>query len=895
MSLHSYPNLITTIDSDPIETNDWLTALDNIIEFHPQERATYLCQTLCQHLHQKHHINHTIGLNTPYQNSIPASQEQPMPDYGPIAIRANAVIRWNALAMVVRAGKKAAELGGHISTAASIADLYSVGFEHFFRGADDNQTGDLIFFQGHASPINYARAHLEGRLSTTQLNHFRQETGSSKGLSSYPHPWLMPDFWQFPTVSMGLGAMQAIYQARLARYLSNRELIKENNQKVWCFCGDGEMDEPESLGALTVAGRERLDNLIFVINCNLQRLDGPVRGNGKIIQELESLFKGAGWNVIKSIWDHHWDPLFKLDTDGRLLHHLGTMVDGQFQEMSRLDGPGIREMLFSKDPILMQRYAHLNDATLLQLGRAGHDLPKIYAAYAQAHAHKHQPTVILVKSIKGYGLGSLAAGANTAHNIKKLPPEALATIAQNLNLPLTDAQAQEACFIEANNEPEIQQYLQARRQALGGYLPKRSCSQETLQIPALKIFMPLLQGSKERSISTTMVFVRCLSLLLRDPNLKDRLVPIVPDESRTFGMEGLFGKIGIYNPYGQHYTPVDRGQIMYYREDKKGQYLQEGISEGGAFSSWMAAASAYSNHHLTLIPFYIFYSMFGFQRIGDYAWAAGDLRCRGFIIGATAGRTTLAGEGLQHQDGHSHILADTIPNCITYDPTYSYEVAVILQHGLKVMYHDKRDVFFYLTLMNENYHHPKMPQGAEKGIIQGIYLLKNHAGKSKHTIDLLGCGAILREVEQAALLLAQDYNIGSRVWSVTSFNQLHRDALSCQRKNMLHPDKKQHIPYITACLNQGTGPVIAATDYIHRFAESLRPYIKQPYHVLGTDGFGRSDTRQALRAFFEVNAKWIAYRALYALYQQGALTLKQVLDAQKRYAIPRNKTNPWET
>jgi pyruvate dehydrogenase E1 component len=895
MDLPTYPPQLNVIDSDPIETNDWLASINNVIEFQEPARAIYLTQKLIQHLHNKHKIHYPIGLNTPYCNSIPVNDEQPMPQQNEAAIRAHAIIRWNALAMVIRAGKKHAELGGHISTSASIADIYAVGFDHFFYASHDDQPGDLIFFQGHASPINYARAHLEGRISTKQLEYFRQESIPGQGLSSYPHPWLMPDFWQFPTVSMGLGAIQAIYQARLLKYLIHRGLLTDKNRKVWTFCGDGEMDEPESLGAITVAGRERLDNLVFIINCNLQRLDGPVRGNGKIIQELESLFIGAGWHVIKSLWDQHWDPLFAKDTDSRLLNRLGQMVDGQFQEMSRLPGSEIRTLLFGNDPILQQRYANLTDTHFSQLGRAGHDPEKIYACYARAHAHKSQPTVILIKSLKGYGLGPLAAGANTAHNTKKLPEETLSDIAENLKLPLTKDQAKKAQFIEIEDDIEAHKQVKAARKTLGGYLPNRTTTTETLKIPKLETFDSLLQTTGDRSISTTMVFVRFLSILLRDKNIKDRIVPIVPDESRTFGMEGLFRQIGIYSPQGQQYRPVDRDQIMYYREDKQGQYLQEGINEGGAFASWMAAATSYSNHHLTLIPFYTFYSMFGFQRIGDYAWAAGDMRARGFIMGATAGRTTLAGEGLQHQDGHSHVLAHTIPNSVTYDPTYSYELTVILHHGLKVMYQDKQDVFFYITLMNENYTHATMPKGVEKGIIQGMYPLKDAPGKNNLKVELMGCGAILREVEQAAELLSKDYKIDCRIWSVTSFNQLHKDALSCKRYNLLNPDNKEKVAYISQCLKDAKGPVIAATDYIQSFAESLRPYIKQSYHVLGTDGFGRSDTRAALRDYFEVNARWIAYRALYALYQEEKITLKQVLEARKKYHIPKDKQNPWET
>lgn len=888
-------NLLSTVpgigDTDPDETREWLVALASVVKHVGPERAEFLLQALTARASEAE-LGGVTPSDTAYLDTLSPEQSADMPDEEELLEKLLALLRWNAAAMVIRAGKKAPELGGHIATYASIATLYEVGFNYFFHAKDANHPGDFIFIQGHSSPGIYARAFLEGRISESQVANFRQEV-EVDGLSSYPHPWLMPDFWQFPTVSMGLGALQAIYQARFLKYLGNRGLIDNKDRKVWVFCGDGEMDEPESVGALTLPAREGLDNLIFVINCNLQRLDGPVRGNGKVIQEFESLFRGAGWRVIKVLWGSKWDALLQKDKTGLLAKRMQECLDGEYQNYVVRGGAYFREHFFGKYPALLELVADMSDDELnaLQRNRGGHDPKKIYAAYAAARQTKGRPTLILAKSIKGYGMGKAGEALNVAHQQKKMSAEDLAYLCAQFNIPIPDKKIAEVPFYRPEeNSPEIQ-YLQKNRQALGGYLPSRTSEVEPLVIPELSAFENQLTGSGEREISTTMAFVRILGALLKDKNIKERVVPIVPDESRTFGMEGLFRQIGIYSPLGQQYSPEDQQQVMYYKESKTGQLLQEGINEAGAFSSWMAAATSYANSQLTMIPFYIYYSMFGFQRIGDFAWAAGDMRARGFLLGATAGRTTLAGEGLQHQDGHSHIMSSLVPNCVSYDPTYHYELAVIIQDGLRRMYADQEDVYYYITLMNENYTHPAMPEGVEEGIIKGMYLLRSSPlKKAKAQVQLLSCGTILRETLAAAEMLEADYGVAADVWSVTSFTELRREALAIERDNYL--GKKPRVSYVEQCLANAKGPVIAATDYVRLFADQIRAYVKQDYYVLGTDGFGRSDTRAQLRHFFEVNARYIAYQAIHALIESGELPKEKRKDAMKRYQINPKKPDP---
>ncbi len=880
-------------DVDPIETQEWLDALASVLSVEGPERAAYLIKELLQKAREAGTV---IGesLNTPYQNTIPVVKEVDMPGDPSMERRIRSLVRWNAVAMVVRAGKIDPDLGGHIGTFASAATLYDVGFDYFWHAPNENQSGDLIYIQGHASPGIYARSFLEGVLSESQLNHFRQEV-SGEGLSSYPHPWLMPHYWQFPTVSMGLGPLQAIYQARFMRYLEARSLAKTEDRHVWCFCGDGEMDEPESLGALSIAAREKLDNLIFVVNCNLQRLDGPVRGNGNIIQELESIFRGAGWNVIKVIWGNLWDPLFAKDTKGLLLKRMSEVVDGEYQNYKARGGAYTREHFFGKYPELKAMVADMSDDEIWHLNRGGHDVRKVYTAYKAAIEHVGRPTVILAKTVKGYGLGSAGEAQNIAHNTKKMTPEQLKAFKDRFNIPIPDDKIAEVPFYRpAEDSPEIQ-YLRQCRKPLGGPMPyRRQEAGETLTIPPVSIFESLLKGTAERKISTTMAFVRLITALCKDKNLGNRIVPIIPDEARTFGMEGLFRQLGIYSPVGQLYEPVDSDQVMFYKESKDGQILEEGINEAGSFCSWLAAATSYSAHNITLIPFYIFYSMFGFQRIGDLAWAAGDSRARGFLMGATAGRTTLNGEGLQHEDGHSHILANTIPNCHSYDPTFSYELAVIIHDGMKRMVEHKENIFYYITIMNENYEHPDMPEGVEQDIIQGMYCLKK--GKEdanlKNRVQLLGSGTILREVIAASELLEQDFSVASDVWSVTSFNLLGRDGLDVERWNRLHPKEKPREAFITQCLKNTKGPVIAATDYIKQYANQVREFIPKQYTVLGTDGFGRSDTRRQLRHFFEVDRYYITIAALQALAKDGQIPVEQVVAAMQKYQIDPEKPNP---
>ncbi|STX28760.1 pyruvate dehydrogenase E1 component oxidoreductase protein AceE [Legionella beliardensis] len=880
-------------DIDPTETREWLDALQSVLKNDGSERAAFLLKEL-QNLASAQGIKLTNTVCTPYQNTIKPHQEKLIPPDEGVGKRISALIRWNAVAMVLRAGKYAPELGGHIASYASAATLYEVGFNYFFKGANGEHGGDLIYTQGHSSTGIYARAFLEGRLSEQQLANFRQEV-ERDGLSSYPHPWLMNNFWQFPTVSMGLGPLQAIYQARFLKYLENRGLIKAEGRKVWAFLGDGEMDEPESVGALSIAAREKLDNLIFVVNCNLQRLDGPVRGNSKIIQELEGLFHGAGWNVIKVIWGGRWDNLFARDKNGLLLKRMEECVDGDYQAYKAHDGAYVREHFFGQYPELKKMVEHMSDDEIWRLNRGGHDAQKVYAAYAQAVESQGAPTVVLAKTIKGYGMGAAGEGQNITHQQKKMSIEQLRAFRDRFSIPISDDKITEIPFYRpADDSPELQ-FLRKQREALGGYLPSRTTDFEPLKIPELATFDSLLKSSGDREISTTMAFVRILTLLLKDKEIGKRVVPIVPDECRTFGMEGLFRQIGIYSPVGQLYTPVDHEQVMYYREARDGQILEEGINEAGAFCSWIAAATSYSSNKLPMIPFYIYYSMFGFQRIGDLAWAAGDMQARGFLLGGTAGRTTLAGEGLQHQDGHSHILASTIPNCVTYDPTYAYELAVIIQDGLRRMYAEQENIFYYITVMNENYTQPDMPKGVEEGILKGMYRLpsKNKKNKkSKAHLQLLGSGTILREVIAAAELLQNDYDVTADIWSVTSFNELRRDGLAVERHNRMHPNEAQQQSYVAQQLADCQGPVVAATDYMRLYADQIRPFVPALYKVLGTDGYGRSDTRARLRHFFEVDAKFIALAALEALIEQGSLPKSVLKDALKRYNINPDKLDP---
>lgn len=879
-------------DDDKLETQEWLDAFTAVLQQAGPERATYLLQRLADRAGRN---GISLPNTTRYRNTIHFLEQPAYPGDETLEKKLEAVMRWNAMAMVLRAGKKAPELGGHIATYASAVLLYEVGFNHFFHAANAERDGDLLYIQGHSSPGIYARAFLEGRISEEQLEHFRQEVGG-KGISSYPHPWLMPEFWQFPTVSMGLGPLQAIYQARFLKYIHNRGLADTSQRKVWAFLGDGEIDEPESLGALTIAAREKLDNLIFVVNCNLQRLDGPVRGNAKVMQELEGVFRGAGWQVLKVVWGEGWDKLLERDKDGWLQQRMDETIDGEYQNYRARNGAYIREHFFGKYPELQALVADMTDEEIWELRRGGHDRTKLYAAYAAAVKHTGQPTVVLAKTVKGFGMGvTFGEAMNTTHQTKKMATEALKAFRDRFELPLDDRQIEAVPFYKPkDNSPEMQ-YLQERRKALGGYLPARRLHEsQTLAVPPLSAFDVLLQNTGEREISTTMAFVRLIGILLKDKQIGPRVVPIIPDESRTFGMEGLFRQIGIYSPVGQLYKPVDAEQLMYYREEKNGQVLEEGINEAGAFCSWLAAATSYSTNNLPMIPFYIYYSMFGFQRIGDLAWAAGDMRARGFLLGATAGRTTLAGEGLQHQDGHNLLLAATIPNCVAYDPTFSYELAVIMQDGMHRMYEKQESVFYYITLMNENYVHPEMPKGAEEGILKGMYLLQSSAlKKPKATVQLLGSGTILREVIAAAQELAEQYDIAADVWSVTSFTELRREAMAIERDNLFHPTRKAKLSYVTQCLQDKSGPVIAATDYMRAYADQVRAYIPQHYVVLGTDGFGRSDTRAQLRDFFEVDRRYIVVAVLKALADAGTIDTKQVAQAIKHYQLDSEKPCPW--
>lgn len=878
-------------DLDPIETKEWVDSLESVVENEGEQRAQYLMTRMGEWA-TRNGVKLPYSINTPYCNTIPVTEEPVMPGDMFMERRIRSLVRWNAMAMVVRANRKDPDLGGHIGSFASSATLYDVGFNYFFKGPTEEHGGDLVFFQGHTAPGIYARAFIEGRLTEEQLDNYRQEVGGN-GLSSYPHPWLMPDFWQFPTVSMGLGPIQAIYQARFMKYLEHRGFITPGKQKVWCFIGDGETDEPETLGAISLAGREKLDNLIFVINCNLQRLDGPVRGNGKIIQELEGVFRGAGWNVNKVIWGRLWDPLFAKDKDGLLQRRMEEAVDGEYQNYKAKDGAFVRKHFFGAYPELLDMVKDMSDDDVWALNRGGHDPFKVYAAYHQAVNHVGQPTVILAKTIKGYGiLGT--AGQNTAHNDKKLTDAVIKNFRDKFDVPVSDKDIGNIPFFRpAEDSPEIK-YIRARREALGGYVPSRRTKSISIPTPSLDTLKAILDGSGDREISTTMSFVRILAHLVKDKDLGSRIVPIVPDEARTFGMEGMFRQLGIYSSVGQLYEPVDKDQVMFYREDKKGQILEEGINEAGAMSSWIAAGTSYSTHNQPMLPFYVFYSMFGFQRIGDLAWAAGDSRAHGFLIGGTSGRTTLNGEGLQHEDGHSHILAGTIPNCRSYDPTYAYELAVIIRQGIKEMVEEGKSIFYYLTVLNENYIQPALPKtkGVEEAIVKGMYLLEADKSKSKQRVQLLGAGSILREVRAAAEILRKEFKVAADVWSVPSFNELRRDGLEVERWNRLHPTAKPKKAYITECLEKAQGPVIASTDYMKLLADQVRQWVPTDYKVLGTDGFGRSDSRANLRNFFEVDRHWIVVAALEALAARGEIKPKVVADAIKQFGIDPEKTNP---
>ncbi|MDR2195740.1 MAG: pyruvate dehydrogenase (acetyl-transferring), homodimeric type [Gallionellaceae bacterium] len=876
-----------TPDIDPQETQEWLDAIESVLKNEGSERAHFLIEQMIARA-RLDGADMPVSATTPYINTIAADQGERPDGNQDLEHRIRALTRWNAAVLILNANKESSELGGHIASFASAATLYDVGFNHFFHGASEKHGGDLVYFQGHSSPGMYARAFLEGRISEAQMYKFRQEVDGG-GLSSYPHPWLMPNFWQFPTVSMGLGPLMAIYQARFMRYLQHRGLAQTEGRKVWAFLGDGETDEPESLGAITMAGREKLDNLIFVINCNLQRLDGPVRGNGKIIQELEGAFRGAGWNVIKVIWGRRWDRLLAKDKSGLLLKRMEEVVDGEYQTYKSRDGAYVRQHFFGKYPELLELVADMTDDEIWRLNRGGHDPFKVFAAYAAAAKHKGQPTVILAKTVKGYGMGASGEAQNPTHQQKKMDEDSLRQFRDRFNIPVSDDELPKLPFVRPDEGSLEMKYLMERSERMGT-VPQRRPLAQALQTPALEAFAALLKDSEGREFSTTMAFVRLLGILVKDKTIGKQVVPIVPDESRTFGMEGMFRQLGIFSQIGQLYTPEDADQLMFYKEDSHGQILQEGINEAGGMADWIAAATAYANHGVAMIPFYIYYSMFGFQRVGDLAWAAGDMRSRGFLLGGTAGRTTLNGEGLQHQDGHSQLQAALIPNCISYDPTFAYELAVIIQDGLRRMYAEQQDVFYYITVMNENYTHPAMPEGVEDGIIKGMYLFRE--GKGKKRVQLLGSGTILREVIAAAELLEDDFDVSADIWSVTSFNELRRDGLDCERWNMLHPEAPRRVSYVEQCLAPRQGPVIASTDYIKSYADQIRPYIPQRYKALGTDGYGRSDTRRKLRRFFEVDRYYVAVAALKALADEGIIDASVVAKAIKRYKIDPDKPNP---
>ncbi len=871
-------------DVDAIETSEWLEALDAVVAHDGPVRARDLLTRVIERAQQSG-TGPIASLNTPYVNTIPVEREPPYPGDPELDRRLRSIMRWNAIAIVVRANKVSSELGGHIASYQSLATLYEVGFNHFWHATSESHGGDLVYFQGHSSPGNYARAFLEGRLTERQLLGFRQEVDGA-GLPSYPHPWLMPDFWQFPTVSLGIGPITSIYQARFMKYLEARGIAKTAGRRVWTFCGDGEMDEPESMGAIGLAGRDRLDNLIWVVNCNLQRLDGPVRGNGKIIQELEADFRGAGWNVIKVIWGSRWDPLLAEDHDDALLQVMEACVDGDYQTFKSRDGAYVREHFFGRDPRLLERVKNMTDEEIWLLNRGGHDQQKVFAAYDAAVKHTGQPTVILAKTVKGYGMGVSGEGQMITHQAKKMTETALLHFRDRFELPLTDEQVKAAEFYKPAIDSPVMEYMRERRAALGGPLPVRRRKSAALPVPPLSEFQSQLDGTGEREISTTMAFVRILAALLRDKQIARHIVPIIPDESRTFGMEGMFRQVGIYSPVGQLYQPQDSEQLMFYKEDRTGQILEEGITEAGSMSTFIAAGTSYSAHDVPMIPFYIYYSMFGYQRVGDLVWAAGDSRTRGFMLGGTAGRTTLNGEGLQHEDGHSHVLFSVVPNCRSYDPTYGFEVAVIIQEGLRRMIAEQEDIFYYLTLMNENYQHPAMSAGAEEGILRGMYLLREGSKRSKKPrVQLLGSGTMLREVLAAADLLASDWGVVSDVWSVTSFTELRRDGIEVDRWNLLHPTGEQRTSFVEQSLGDRRGPVVASTDYVRTFADQIRTWVPREYRVLGTDGFGRSDYRSALRRFFEVDRHYVAVSALKALADAGEIDPATVQAAIDHYGI----------
>ena len=881
---------VAPTDPDPQERLEWIEAMRAVIAVEGPDRARQLLEDLVAEA-QRGGAHISLGLETPYVNTIARDAQPVMPGDQEIEARLRHFVRWNAMAMVVRANKRSSELGGHVATFASAATLYDVGFNHFFRAPSETFGGDLVYFQGHSSPGVYARAFLEGRITEDQLERFRQEVERG-GLSSYPHPWLMPSFWQFPTVSMGLGPIMSIYQAHFMRYVHDRGLKDTAGRKVWAFLGDGETDEPETLGAISLAGREKLDNLIWVVNCNLQRLDGPVRGNGKIIQELERVFKGAGWNVIKVIWGSKWDALLESDRSGRLIQLMNETVDGDYQTFKSRNGKYVRDEFFGRYPETAKLVEHWTDDEVWALQRGGHDPVKVYAAYKAAMETKGQPTVILAKTIKGYGMGEAGEGLNIAHQAKKMDIEEMRAFAKRFSIPVSDEQIEHVSFYKPPEDSAETRYLRERINVQGS-LPQRRQKSESLATPPLSAFDAQLKGTGDREISTTMAFVRILNTIARDQVVGPRIVPIVADESRTFGMEGMFRQLGIYSSVGQLYHPQDAEQLMWYREDQHGQILQEGINEAGALSSFIAAGTSYSNHDLPMVPFYIFYSMFGFQRIGDLAWAAGDSRTRGFLLGGTSGRTTLNGEGLQHEDGHSQVFAGFIPNCRSYDPTYSYEVAVIVQDGLRRMLTEQEDAYYYITLLNENYTHPDMPEGAADGILRGMYLLREGAKSKGPRVQLFGSGAILREVLAAAELLANDWGVQSDIWSVTSFNEVQRDGMEAQRYNVLHPGEKPRVPYAESLLANRKGPAIASTDYIRAYSESIRPYIgNRRYVTLGTDGYGRSDFRKKLREFFEVNRYFVTLAALHALAEDGELDRKRVQEAIEKYGIDPSKPHP---
>ncbi len=894
-------NPLQAADLDAQETREWLDALTAVIEKEGPERAHFLLEQLLEQA-REHSVDLPFSATTGYVNTIEPAEEARSPGNLELEGRLRAYMRWNAMAMVVKANRlnpeDGGDLGGHISSFQSLAHMFAAGFNHFWHAdntdAGGDHGGDLLYIQGHSAPGIYARAFLEGRLSEEQLLNFRQEV-DGKGLSSYPHPKLMPEFWQFPTVSMGLGPLMAIYQARFLKYLHARGIANTEKRKVWVFCGDGEMDEPESLGAIGLAAREGLDNLVFVVNCNLQRLDGPVRGNGKIIQELEGEFRGSGWSVIKLLWGKRWDALLQKDKDGALRKIMMDTLDGDYQAFKANDGAFVRKNFFGRDPKALELVSKMSDDEIWALRRGGHDASKVYAAFHRAQHSQGQPTVLLVKTVKGYGMGKAGEGKNTAHQTKKLADEDIRYMRDRFNLPIPDSELANVPFYKpADDTPEMK-YLHERRQALGGYLPKRRAkSTEHFVVPPLETFKSVLEPTAEgREISTTQAYVRFLTQLLREKELGPRVVPILVDEARTFGMEGLFRQIGIYNPKGQLYTPVDKEQVMYYREDKAGQILQEGINEAGGMASWIAAATSYSTNNRIMVPFFIYYSMFGFQRIGDLAWAAGDMQARGFLLGGTSGRTTLNGEGLQHEDGHSQILANTIPNCVSYDPTFAHEVGVILHRGMQRMVENQENVFYYLTLLNENYAMPGLTAGTEEQILKGMYLCKEGA-KLTPRVQLLGSGTILRESLFAQELLEKDWGVAANVWSCPSFNELARDGQDCERWNLLHPTDAPRVPFVAQQLASHTGPVVASTDYMKAFAEQIRPYIPKgrTYKVLGTDGFGRSDFRSKLREHFEINRHYIVVAALKALSEEGAVPATKVAEAIAKYGIKAEKVNP---